>query len=305
MAIVVGALAMTLVGAPPADAAKKDPRLTRSVFVDPHGAGAKAAKKNPKLKRIGSRGQAFWVTDAYSTKTVKGKVAAYAKRATKAKRTPLVAIYAVPGRDCGHHSAGGLTHRQYRAWIAQVAAGLKGRKAIAVLEPDAIAQMDSCPGQGDRAGLLRHAVKKLKAAGVWVYLDAGHSNWRSPSVIAQRLAASGVKDARGFATNVANFRPTEDEVTYAGQVLAGLRDLGITKRRYVIDTSRNGAKRPPTAGDFCNPRPARIGRKPAIVNTKSLDAYLWVKRPGESDGPCNGGPRAGAWWRTGALRLLG
>ncbi|MEU6524290.1 glycoside hydrolase family 6 protein, partial [Streptomyces sp. NPDC046924] len=24
-----------------------------------------------------------------------------------------------------------------------------------------------------------------------------------------------------------------------------------------------------------------------------VDAYLWVKRPGESDGECKGGPKAG------------
>ena len=32
-------------------------------------------------------------------------------------------------------------------------------------------------------------------------------------------------------------------------------------------------------------------------------AYLWVKRPGESDGPCNGGPSAGQWWPEYALGL--
>jgi endoglucanase len=32
---------------------------------------------------------------------------------------------------------------------------------------------------------------------------------------------------------------------------------------------------------------------------------LWVKRPGESDGSCNGGPAAGQWWRDKALELAG
>ena len=34
-----------------------------------------------------------------------------------------------------------------------------------------------------------------------------------------------------------------------------------------------------------------------------VDAFLWVKVPGQSDGTCNGGPRAGAWWADYALEL--
>ena len=34
-----------------------------------------------------------------------------------------------------------------------------------------------------------------------------------------------------------------------------------------------------------------------------VDAYLWVKRPGESDGTCKGGPKAGQWWASYALAL--
>lgn len=34
-----------------------------------------------------------------------------------------------------------------------------------------------------------------------------------------------------------------------------------------------------------------------------VDAYLWIKTPGESDGECGGGPRAGQWWAEYALGL--
>jgi endoglucanase len=30
---------------------------------------------------------------------------------------------------------------------------------------------------------------------------------------------------------------------------------------------------------------------------------LWIKRPGESDGTCNGGPSSGKWWPEYALGL--
>jgi endoglucanase len=34
-----------------------------------------------------------------------------------------------------------------------------------------------------------------------------------------------------------------------------------------------------------------------------VDALLWVKIPGESDGKCHHGPRAGRWWPSYALGL--
>ena len=35
-----------------------------------------------------------------------------------------------------------------------------------------------------------------------------------------------------------------------------------------------------------------------------LDAYLWLKVPGESDGSCNGAPVAGAFWEKAAIELV-
>ena len=32
-----------------------------------------------------------------------------------------------------------------------------------------------------------------------------------------------------------------------------------------------------------------------------VDGYLWLKRPGESDGACNGGPKAGDFWTDRAI----
>ena len=34
-----------------------------------------------------------------------------------------------------------------------------------------------------------------------------------------------------------------------------------------------------------------------------VDAFLWIKTPGESDGACNGAPAAGVWWGDYALGL--
>jgi endoglucanase len=37
---------------------------------------------------------------------------------------------------------------------------------------------------------------------------------------------------------------------------------------------------------------------------KRCDAYLWIKIPGESDGKCNGGPKAGMFWGEQAEELV-
>lgn len=291
-------------GSVPAEAAK-DPRLTRPVYVDPTTASARAAAKDRTYRPIGSRAQALWLTEGYPAKTVASVAAEYADRARAARRTPLLTVYAITGRDCGQHSAGGLSPTQYKAWVDQVAKGLRGKGAMVVLEPDALALLGACAGQGDRTGLLRYATRSLSRAGVWVYIDAGHSTWLAPEDMARRLDLAGVRDARGFATNTSNFRPAPQERAYGTAVLAALAKRGVKDRRYVIDTSRNGASEPVAAGTWCNPPAARLGRAPEVVDRKGLDAYLWIKRPGESDGRCEGGPAAGTWWPRGAQRLLG
>jgi endoglucanase len=72
---------------------------------------------------------------------------------------------------------------------------------------------------------------------------------------------------------------------------------------YVIDTSRNGAG--PLGVEWCNPPGRKLGVPPTLetADPEHLDAYLWLKRPGESDGSCNGAPVAGAFWDKQAIEL--
>ncbi len=45
---------------------------------------------------------------------------------------------------------------------------------------------------------------------------------------------------------------------------------------------------------WCNPPGRALGEAPTTKTADALvDAYLWVKRPGESDGECKGGPEGG------------
>ncbi len=276
-----------------------------------------AAKAGDRYTRIGSKAQALWITDYYPTDHVRADVRAYVDRANEADKTPVLSIYAIPGRDCGLYSSGGLPDGpSYQAWIREVAAGLDGGHAMVVLEPDAVAFMGNPACTTDpteRQRLLTYAARLLKKAGAWVYIDAGHSGWRTPEVMAPLLKQSGMRYARGFSTNVGNFRHTGAERDYAKRLVKELKQLGLTGKHYLTETARNGGGRP-AEGDVCNPTWARIGHAPKLLFKKGgkygpLDGYLWIKHPGESDGQssdatCHGGPPSGQWWPRGAKRLL-
>ncbi|MEN8671824.1 glycoside hydrolase family 6 protein [Nocardioides sp.] len=286
---------------------KADPRTKRGLFVDDR---MKAANAGDAFKAIGRRAQPLWITDYYaSPSAAREATKAYISRARSARKTPLLVVYNIPDRDCGLYSSQDdqITDKFYKRWVAQVANGMRGGKAIVVLEPDAIPFIDNpdCTGRGDRLGLLRFATKKLTQAGAWVYIDAGHSGWRSSTHMAPLLKKAGIKQARGFATNVANSRTNKNEAAYARSLIKQLKKRKIKGVRYIVDTSRNGAgKKGPANGDVCNPLAARIGADPRLIFKGAFDGRLWVKLPGESDGPCNGGPGSGEFFPTGACRLL-
>jgi endoglucanase len=68
-------------------------------------------------------------------------------------------------------------------------------------------------------------------------------------------------------------------------------------KHFVIDTSRNGqgpwtpTTSDPDADAWCNPPNRGLGLRPtANTGNDLIDAYLWIKIPGESDGECSRGP---------------
>jgi endoglucanase len=214
---------------------------------------------------------------------------------------PVFVAYNIPQRDCGGLSGGNNTSiDQYRTWISNFAAGLAGRRAAVVLEPDALAAMGclSAADQDTRISLLVYAVRALKAGGATVYLDAGHPRWQSASTMAARLTRAGIAEADGFSLNISNFIGNSENVQY-GQALSAL----VGGKHFIIDSGRNGLG--PTADNqWCNPASRALGTRPTTsTGVAGLDAYLWIKTPGESDGACNGAPAAGAWMPEYALGL--
>jgi endoglucanase len=89
----------------------------------------------------------------------------------------------------------------------------------------------------------------------------------------------------------------------------------VAATHFVIDTSRNGdgpnnmtryASAPfdqpasvistLASGNWCNPPAEGLGLRPtASTGVPLLDAYLWVKTPGQSDGQCDAAGGVRAW----------
>jgi endoglucanase len=250
------------------------------------------------MGKIAAQPTAEWFGDwdADVTAAVSARVDAAAATGSVAE---LVA-YDIPERDCGGYSSGGATSdAAYQAWIRDFATGIGSAAAVVVLEPDALAGMGclSASGQAARLSLLRYAVAVLGLhAGALVYIDAGNSAWQRAAVMARRLRLADVGRAQGFSLNVSNFNATSDEVAYGESISAR-----IGGKHFVIDTSRNGNG---SDGQWCNPPGRALGTPPtAATGYPLVDAFLWIKIPGESDGTCQGGPPAGTWWPAYALGL--
>jgi endoglucanase len=210
---------------------------------------------------------------------------------------PVLVAYNIPNRDCMGQSAGGAgSPAAYQSWIDGMASSLMGQQAAVILEPDALAQ--SCGASTE--SLIAYAVTSLRRnPGTAVYIDGGHSNWVSADQMATRLRNAGIAEATGFAINVSNFQPTEALINYGHSLSAQ-----VGGKPFVIDTSRNGKGAP--GGSFCNPAGAGLGSPPtAATNDPLVHAFLWVKRPGESDGSCGEctGTPAGQFCRDYALEL--
>ncbi|GAA0906861.1 glycoside hydrolase family 6 protein [Streptomyces thermoalcalitolerans] len=256
------------------------------------------------IRRIAEQPTGEWI----GPENPEQEVRALTEAADKADRIALLVLYNIPHRDCGQYSQGGAADgAAYRAWVDGVARGIGDRAAVVILEPDAVLHLvDGCTPEefrDERYELLKGAIERLTSLkNTKVYLDAGNAGWGDPDQIFEPLRRAGVDRADGFAVNVSNFYSTQDSIAYGKRL-----SEKIGNKHFVIDTSRNG-NGPYHGGDpderWCNPPGRALGETPTTRTADPLvDAYLWIKRPGESDGTCKGGPKAGDWWPEYALGL--
>lgn len=87
---------------------------------------------------------------------------------------------------------------------------------------------------------------------------------------------------------IQQFNPGHNALNYVMALNEALRrEMQGFRPKYIIDTSRNGAPRArQSCSNFCNVRRAGLGVRSTTrtANPALIDAYFWIKPPGESDG---------------------
>ncbi|MEU1602145.1 glycoside hydrolase family 6 protein [Micromonospora matsumotoense] len=268
--------------------------ISGPLYRDPSSAVVRWVAANPGDSRaaairdkIASQPQARWFAN-FNPSTAQAEAAEFIGAANAAQQIPVLAVYQITNRDCGGASAGGAPDlNQYQTWVSNFSRGLGNRTVIIILETDSLALL-TCLNSNEinaRNQAISTATRTMKSANpnAKVYLDAGHSTWNSANETANRLRAAGVQYADGFFTNVSNYNPTSGEANFGRNVINALNGMGLSGKRQVIDTSRNGG----ASGDWCGDdnTDRRIGMYPTTnTGDNNIDAYLWVKPPGEADG---------------------
>jgi cellulose 1,4-beta-cellobiosidase len=239
-------------------------------------------------------------------------------------------VYNLPNRDCSAASSAGELAVESRGearykseFIDPIANAFRAHpsvRVVAVIEPDSLANLvtnlDRPKCKASEAAYkssIAYAIQALSMPNVWIYLDAAHAGWlgwngnrdKAAALFADVMTAAGGSDrVRGFAVNVSNFDPVNalpgktrypgdpstDEVTYILRLTESLGRVGVSGKKFIIDTSRNGAM---TSGEsWCNALGAGLGERPRASPLPLVDAYYWIKPPGESDGTSDpGAPR--------------
>jgi endoglucanase len=296
------------------NATSANPFAGKKFFIDPNSNAKRQADTwrlqqrfvdAAKMDKIANQPQADWFGgwNIDIQRDVNNRVT----QITNAGALPVLVAYNIPKRDCGNYSSGGaVSPEAYKNWITGFVNGIGSRKAVVIIEPDALGLLNSqnCLSNADkevRLQLINYAVNIFKSQPrISVYIDAGHSNWINPKEMAERLKKAGIAKADGFSTNVSNFLFVKDEIKY-GQALSKF----VGGKRFIIDTSRNGNGPASGKDAWCNPNGRALGIRPTSQTGNNLvDAFFWIKRPGESDGKCNSGPEAGRWWAEYALSLV-
>jgi cellulose 1,4-beta-cellobiosidase len=243
---------------------------------------------------------------------------------TKKTMLSVFVVYDLPNRDCSAKAAAGELdlakggEERYKTEfidkIAEAFAAHPNQRIVAILEPDSLPNLATnlnVPKCAASDAAYRkstaYAISKLNLPNVSIYLDAAHAGWLGWGSNSQKIAAifkdvltqaGGANKIRGFATNVSNYNtvsgkdgkklgpanPCPDEESYVKQLSAALTKEGISGKHFIIDTARNGKVVRGSWSSWCNIKGAGLGPRPQAAPMPLVDAYVWVKPPGESDG---------------------
>jgi cellulose 1,4-beta-cellobiosidase len=245
--------------------------------------------------------------------------------------------------------------RYKKEFIAPITAEFKAHSTqpiAVVLEPDSLGNnatnmdlpmcIEAAPVYQEG---VAHAIKSFALPNVSVYLDGAHAGWLGWDDNRAKIArvyrnvlkkAGGPHMIRGFATNTSNYthlsnrdgavleptNPCPNELTYVKTLRKTLEMYGFKNHGFIIDTSRNGKGNIRKKwGSWCNVKGAGLGERPRAEPQPDVDAYFWIKPPGESDGVADpsaprydemcggpdaakGAPQAGQWFESYFLDLV-
>ncbi|CAE6475217.1 unnamed protein product [Rhizoctonia solani] len=241
-----------------------------------------------------------WIYDTSSVNDISGylKDAAAIQKKTGKKQIVQLVIYNLPDRDCSSKAAAGELHltssatgvTPYQQLLDSAKSQIEKYPDVAVaiiLEPDSIGDLVAsnsvakCKNAAEaHKQLLSLAIATLQLPNVSLYLDGAHAGWLGDS-LAPTAALLGeiLKDAkiyganatvRGLATNVSNYNGLgnqkeagKDELKYIKALAPYLEKAGYPAHFIVY---------------------AGFGLRPMVTTHPLVDAVVWVKPGGESDG---------------------
>jgi len=285
-----------------------------------------------KAEKVKSVPTAVWLSWEGAT----GEVAQHLKAA--GSKTVVFILYMIPTRDCNSNaSAGGSSSLEtYKGYVNNISNTIRqypNSKVVMVVEPDTLGNLvtgnsESCKNVHSlHKNAISYAVDVFGSmSNVSVYLDAAHGKWLGDStdkvaaVVKEILSNAPKGKIRGLSTNVSNYQSVASEYQYHQKLASSLSAVGIPNMKFIVDTGRNGVA--VNSGTWCNLIGTGFGERPKGNPNPSmplLDAYMWLKTPGEADGSATGSradpvcassdslqgaPEAGQWFHDYFAQLL-
>ena len=217
-------------------------------------------------------------------------------------------VYNLPGRDCSARSSNGelsatdglpAYEKRYLQPLLSILRKYPSPRIVFLIEPDSlpnlVTNMWSPKCAASRSTYIEgvaRAAEVLSDFGT-VYLDVGWSGWigswsaskmaKVVDSVLNRMPEEAIARVRGIVTDISNYGTVFQEVQYANTMLREMAQLGRAGWHAVIDTGRDAID---MGGQiWCNANGAGAGRTAtAETGHELVDAYFWIKPPGESDG---------------------
>lgn len=245
------------------------------------------------LMRIAGTPQARWVGEWMLDDRIENITRNVYRAAADQERIAVITMAGIPGRGCSE-----ITNYEDDAegYLSRVRTSVQNLEDYDpetwfILEPGTIPNLRECGDEEYKIDLLNQAIDIITDAGAIVYVEAGTNRSIDPEETADRLLQLQLDKVAGFAFGTGTYDPDELERERGDQIMDLLKDEGFNDLGYILDTSRNGNGT--VEEETCNPPGQAIGKAPRVMDDGYLDAYVWINRPGESDGTCNGGLETG------------